>query len=202
MELSTEKSRITKIEGGFDFLGFNIRKYKDEKLLIKPSKASIKAFLEDVRSFIKSATALPTEIVIYQLNSKITGWTNYYRGGVSSRIFDSIDTAIFSALENWCMKRHARKGKRWIYRKYFTTLAGDNWRFHCIVKDKDGNKKPLYLKRASDTRIKRHIKIKAKANPFDPSFKDYFKKREMDKKIKLPTVTATAGLKSISLMRA
>ena len=84
------------------------------------------------------------------------------------------------------MKRHARKGKRWIYRKYFTTLAGDNWRFHCIVKDKDGNKKPLYLKQASDTRIKHHIKIKAEANPFDPSFKDYFKKREMDKKIKLP----------------
>ncbi len=48
LELSTEKSRITKIEDGFDFLGFNIRKYPCGKLLIKPSKASIKSFLEDI----------------------------------------------------------------------------------------------------------------------------------------------------------
>ena len=76
------------------------------------------------------------------------------------------------------MKRHARKGKRWIFRRYFTRLAGDNWRFHCIVKDKEGNKKPLYLKRASDTHIRRHMKMKAEANPFDPRFKEYFKERE------------------------
>jgi RNA-directed DNA polymerase len=203
LELSTEKSRITKIEDGFNFLGFNVRKYPCEKLLIKPSKASIKSFLEDVRALIKSAAALPTEILIHQLNPKITGWTNYYKGGVSSRAFAKIDYEIYSALENWCLKRHARKGKRWIFRKYFTTLAGDNWRFHCIVKDKDGNKKPLYLKRATDTHIRRHIKVKAEANPFNPRFKDYFLERgKKMKKAKLPSVATTAGLAPISLMRA
>lgn len=69
LELSIEKSRITKIESGFDFLGFNIRKYQ-EKLLIKPSKASIKSFLKDIRATIKSAIALPTEILIHRLNQK------------------------------------------------------------------------------------------------------------------------------------
>ncbi len=73
LELSIEKSRVTKIEDGFDFLGFNIRKYHGEKLLIKPSKASIKSFLKDVRAFIKTATDLPKEILIYQLNQKIRG---------------------------------------------------------------------------------------------------------------------------------
>lgn len=203
LELSIEKSRITKIEEGFNFLGFNVRKYPCEKLLIKPSKASIKMFLKDVRAIIKSAIALPTEIVIHQLNQKITGWTNYYKGGVSSQVFAKIDSEIYSALKSWCLKRHARKGKRWILRRYFTTLGGDNWRFHCIVKDKEGNKKPLYLKRASDTHIRRHIKVKAEANPFNPRFKEYFKEREEKKrKATLPRTAATAGLNSISLTRA
>ena len=89
------------------------------------------------------------------------------------------------------------------FSKYFTTLAGDNWRFHCTIKDKEGNKKTLYLKRDTDTDIKRNIKVKAEANPFNPRFKEYFKERE--KKIikaNLPTHAATAGLHSISLMRA
>ncbi len=201
LELSIEKSKITRIEKGFDFLGFNIRKYPHGKLLIKPSKASIKAFREGIRTTIKSANALPTEILIHQLNQKITGWTNYYRGAVSSKIFASIDSTIFLALKQWCLKRHARKGKNWIFSKYFTKLGGDNWRFHCLIKGKDGNKKPLYLKRASDTSIRRHIKVKAEANPFDPRFKDYFKKRK-EKKSKATTPAAAAGLKQNSFMRA
>jgi len=147
--------------------------------------------------------ALPTEVLVHQLNQKITGWTNYYKGGVSSKVFARIDSEIYAALERWCLKRHARKGKRWIFRRYFTRLAGDNWRFHCDVKDKEGNKKTLYLKRASDTHIRRHIKVKAEANPFDPRFKEYFKEREKKtRKANLPTIAATAGLNSISLMRA
>ena len=82
LELSIEKRKITKIEDGF-----NVRKYSGGKLLIKPSKVSIKTFLEDVRAIIKSAIALPTEILIHQLNQKITGCTNYYKGGFSSNVF-------------------------------------------------------------------------------------------------------------------
>lgn len=187
LELSIEKSRVTKIEDGFDFLGFNIRKYHGEKLLIKPSKASIKSFLKDVRAFIKTATALPTEILIYQLNQKIRGWTNYHRGAVSSQVFTKVDSEIYKALKLWCLKRHSKKGKLWIIKKYYTTLGGDNWRFRSIVKDKNGNKKPLYLNRASDTHIKRHIKVKSKANPFDPCFKDYFIQRAKKQRAKQST---------------
>lgn len=71
--------------------------------------------------------------------------------------------------------------------KYYTTLGGDNWRFHCIVKDKHGNKKPLYLKRASDTLIRLHIKVKSEANPFDPRFREYFMQRAKKQKTKLTT---------------
>ena len=84
LELSPEKTKITKIENGFDFLGFNVRKYKSGKLLIKPSKANVINFLREIRTCIKKGIALPTDKLIYMLNQKITGWTNYYRSVVSS----------------------------------------------------------------------------------------------------------------------
>jgi RNA-directed DNA polymerase len=182
LELSIEKTKITPIEKGFDFLGFNMRKYKNGKVFTKPSKANIKEFRKELRQLIKKGVALPTEKLIYALNEKITGWTNYYRCVVSSKVFSRIDEEVFYALKRWGFKRHPRKGKRWIIKKYYTCYKGDNWRFHCMIKDKSGHIKPLYLKKASETKIRRHIKIMAKANPFDPAYKDYFINREKERK--------------------
>ena len=199
LELSKEKTRITQIEEGFDFLGFNIRKYQNGKLLIKPSKANVKSFLTDIREIIRKGVALPTDQLIYRLNQKITGWTNYYRGSVSSRIFARIDSEIFLALKQWGLKRHARKGKYWIIRRYFTTIGHDQWRFYCTTIDKSGNKKKIYLKNASETHIRRHKKILAAANPFNPQFKDYFEKREKERKTRenVSENSKYAGLKLI-----
>ena len=201
LELSDEKTKITHIEKGFDFLGFNVRKYDCGKLLIKPSKAGIKSFLSDIKTIIQSSGALPTDIVIHQLNQKITGWTNYYRGAVSSKVFAMIDSEIFQALKRWALKRHPNKGKLWIMKKYYTTVNGNHWRFHCTVKDKEGKTKALYLKQAADTLIRRHKKIKAEANPFNPCYAEYFRDRAIERK-KSPNSGATkiansAGLKYI-----
>lgn len=182
LDLSPTKTKITHIDDGFDFLGFHVRRYKNARLLIKPTKASIKRFLQEIRAIIKKGVALPTDQLIHTLNSSLTGWTNYYRTVVSSKVFAKIDSEIFHALLRWAYKRHARKGKKWIVKHYFTTYKGDNWRFHCMVKDKEANKKPLYLRKASDTKIRRHIKIKSEATPFNPLYKDYFEQREEKQK--------------------
>lgn len=176
LELSLEKIRVTQIEKGFDFLGFNVRKYGG-KLLIKPSKASIKRFLKEIKHCIKVNQSLATENLIHMLNLKITGWSNYYRSAISSQVFSKIDHEIFQAIFRWCQARHPNKGIKWIRRKYYTCVGGRSWQFYCIVKDKDGLQKPLYLKHAGDNPIRRHKKIKAIANPFDPRFKDYFEQR-------------------------
>jgi len=199
LELSIEKSKITSINQGFNFLGFNIRKYKNGKVLTKPSKTSITKFREEIRDTIKRGIALPTEQLIHHLNEKITGWSNYYRSVVSSKVFSQIDDDIFYALKRWCFKRHPRKGKKWIIKKYYTSYRGSNWRFHCSVKDKNGKTKPLYLKKLSDTKIRRHIKIIAKANPFDLTYEEYFVKREEDRKRRslLSRRTELTGLKAI-----
>ncbi len=199
LELSPTKTKITHINDGFDFLGFNVRKYKNGRLLIKPAKANIKAFLKEMRTTIKKGVALPTEQLIHTLTSRLTGWVNYYRTSVSSKVFATIDHELFLALLRWGMKRHARKGKRWIVKHYFTTLGGNNWRFRCMIKDKEGQPKPLYLKNAADTKIRRHVKIKSDATPFNPLYKDYFKKRNEEQKRRKTIINYndSAGLKTI-----
>lgn len=199
LELSTEKTRITHINEGFDFLGFNVRKYNTGRLLIKPAEANIKRFLKEIKTTIKNGEALPTEQLIHTLNMKITGWVNYYRTSVSSKIFSKIDHEIYQALMRWACKRHARKGKRWIVKKYFTTLKGDNWRFYCMTKDNEGKTKPLYLKNAGETKIRRHVKIKSEATPFNPLYKDYFIQREKEQQRRKTIINykKSAGLRTI-----
>lgn len=199
LELSMSKTKITSIDAGFDFLGFHFRKYSDGKLLIKPSKANIRTFLKEIKTLIRKSAALPTDKLIHALNLRLTGWINYYRSSVASKVFSMIDSEIFKALRRWAYKRHARKGKSWIVKKYFTRLGGDNWRFFCMSKDKNGNQKPLYLKNAADTKIRRHIKIKSDANPFNPLYKDYFTQREQQRKSRamLANSTHSAGLRII-----
>ncbi|WP_052046348.1 hypothetical protein [Candidatus Paracaedibacter symbiosus] len=87
---------------------------------------------------------------------------------------------------------------------YWKSHKGDNWRFYCLIKYKEGKKKTLFLKRAIDTKICRHIKIVAKANPFDPFYKEYFVKREQEKQrhCKLSYDTELTGLKTIQPLKA
>ena len=110
-----------------------------------------------------------------------------------------IDSEIFQALKRWGLKRHPRKGKRWIIRKYYTRVGNNNWRFYCTVKGKSGKSKPLFLKLAADTHIRRHKKIRGEANPFNPCYKEYFEQREQERINRLPLANASdrAGLRII-----
>jgi len=176
LELSLEKTKITHIDEGFDFLGFNVRKY-GEKLLIKPSKASIKKFSDSLRETIRTLGNAPTIKLIASLNSKIRGWTNYYRSSVAKEIFNDIDNIVFDSLWNMLRSKHPNKNLHWIRDKYFTRIGRRNWCFFCKVKTKVGNK--IYtLIQAVKTRIKRHLKIKDRATPYDVDYTDYFTRRE------------------------
>ena len=93
LELSQEKTKITHIDEGFDFLGFNVRKYSG-KLLINPSKKSVKGFLQEVRVLIKTHRASKTESLIYALNQKpIEGFTpdatEYILGAGNGVVFNT-----------------------------------------------------------------------------------------------------------------
>src|SRR2546429_7036828 len=128
LELSIEKTLITHIEDGFDFLGQHLRKYNG-KLLIKPSKKNIHTFLEGIRKVIKANKQATAGNLIAQLNPKIRGWANYHRHVVSKETFAKVDHAIFTMLWQWAKRRHSKKSKKWIKKKYFQSLEEQNWVF-------------------------------------------------------------------------
>lgn len=173
LTLSEEKTKITHINDGFDFLGMNVRKYNG-KLIIKPAKNSIKSFLADIRETIKSNATAKTENLIYLLNPKIRGWTNYYRHVCSKEIFCYVDAHIFKTIQHWIRRRHPNKPAYWRNNKYFHTDKHRHWAFFTKIKSKNGNTEYLHLVEAKKTPIKRHIKIKAAATPYDSNYHDYF----------------------------
>jgi RNA-directed DNA polymerase len=178
LELSAEKTRITHIEEGFDFLGQNLRRYSEGKLLIKPSRKNIQAFLDNVRGFIRSAQAMGTWQLVTKLNRIIRGWAMYHSHITSKRIFSRVDYAIFKALWQWAQKRHPQKGKRWVMRKYFARRGGRGWCFFGLRKHSDGQKENVWLFHATSLPIRRHVKVKREANPYHPVWEVYFEDRE------------------------
>jgi RNA-directed DNA polymerase len=176
LELSPEKTIVTHIEDGFDFLGFNVRKY-GSKLLIKPSRKNVKAFLCKVRKVIRTNRPTPAGDLIRQLNSLIRGWANYHRHVVSKRTFAAVDHAIFEALWNWARRRHQSKTSQWIKDRYFLRHGTRNWVFTGTLKGSDGTAKEVMLFSASAVPIRRHVKIREHANPYDPAWKAYFETR-------------------------
>jgi RNA-directed DNA polymerase len=180
LELSPTKTVITHVEKGFDFLGQNVRKYPNGKLLIKPSKKNIKTFLDGIRGNIKAALGMSAADLIHWLNPKIRGWSNYHRHVVSKRVFARVDNAIFTSLWQWARRRHPKKSSRWLKQKYFEQHGGRNWAFFGESCDDEGKPHKVRLLLASSTPIQRHVKLKSTANPYDPAYESYFEKREGD----------------------
>ena len=180
LTLSEEKTMITNINDGFDFLGFNIRKFKNQ-ILTKPSKPAQKRFLAKVRTTIKSNKACRQESLIRLLNPMITGWGNYYKHGATRDAFHWADNQIYNALWQWAKRRHSKKGKRWVADKYWHVSKGKGWHFASYFKKSNGKQDSLKLKLLSNICFVQYTQIKGDANPFDPECDKYFDQRETQK---------------------
>jgi RNA-directed DNA polymerase len=180
LRLSTEKTRITDIDTGFDFLGANVRKYQG-KLLIKPSKRNVVGFVRSIREFIRRARSITTVEFIRALSRKVRGWAHAFRHLVSSSVFQFVDAAIFKSLLRWVRRRHPHKNWRWLRRKYFRSGQGRRWIFTAKARSADGTDKNVDLFRASSLRIRRHVKMRGAATVFDPDHASYFRERKLRK---------------------
>jgi RNA-directed DNA polymerase len=178
LELSPTKTVITHVEHGFDFLGQNVRRYPNGKLLIKPSKKNVGAFLDGIRRIIKAAHGVSAADLIDQLHPKIRGWANYHRHVVSKHAFGHVDRNIFSSLWQWARRRHPNKSTRWFKPKYFDRRGNRDWSFFGETCDDEGRPNKVWLYYAKSTPIKRHVKVKGEANPYDPTYETYFEERE------------------------
>jgi RNA-directed DNA polymerase len=177
LTLSHEKTKITHIEDGFDFLGVHVRKYRG-KLLCPPAKKNVHAFLDTIRGIVKSHKQAITGDLIMQLNSVIRGWAQYHQHGTSKRTFAKVDHQIFTLLWQWARRRHPHKSRHWIRNKYFRSEDGNNWVFFGHVLRSNGTQEDVRLFHASSVPIRRHTKIKGEANPYDPLWEPYFEARQ------------------------
>jgi RNA-directed DNA polymerase len=176
LELSPEKTTITGIEDGFDFLGQNVRKYAG-KLLIRPAKKNVKAFLADVRAVIKANPQATAYGLIAQLNPKIRGWANYHRHVCSKSTFCHVDNALFHCLWHWAKRRHPHKSQRWVAARYFDPDGARGWRFCGERRNEQGQREKNWLCLAAATPIQRHRNIQGNANPYDPDWELYLEAR-------------------------
>jgi RNA-directed DNA polymerase len=167
LKLSEEKTLITHISDGFDFLGWNFRKYKG-KLLIKPSKKSIKNVVTNLRKIINENKSSKQEILIIKLNQVLSGWSNYHQGAVSKKVFQKVSHTLFIMLWKWAVRRHPKKGKKWIKNRYWKTEGKRDW----IFKGKESK-----LINIGDIKIIRHIRLKLDKNPYID--KKYFEERKL-----------------------
>jgi len=165
LELSEEKTHITHIDDGFDFLGWNFRKYAG-KLLIKPSRKSIENLIRKLSDVIKRAKAWRQEDLIRVLNPTITGWSNYHRSAVAKEIFSKLDHILWNMLWSWAKRRHPDKRNTWVANKYWHPEGTRKWVFST------GENR---LKSFSDTKIVRYAGLKLDKNPYTDQ--DYFKLR-------------------------
>jgi len=179
VQLSTEKTVITPLAQGFDFLGQTVRKPerpngKPAKLQITPRKASFQALKDKVRTLCKQARGTTPEQLIETLNPLLRGWANYHRYVICGETFAKLDNFIWQRVYRWAKRRHSDKTGRGIADRYFPHRKGEPWRFT----DPTTGRQLLRVREA--VKPQRHLKIKGAANPFDPAWEAYFQHRDRE----------------------
>ena len=172
LQLSEEKTRITHVDQGFDFLGWNFRKYSG-KLLIKPSKKNAQAFYRKVADTISGNKAVKQVDLIRLLNPMLRGWAAYHHRVSAKQVFSRMEHLVSQRLLRWSKRRHPQKGTNWVRKKYFHSVGSRNWVFGVPVARDDGSREVLELYSLSSTAIKYPTKIKGEYNPFDPHWEQY-----------------------------
>ena len=180
--LSPEKTRITHIEEGFDFLGWNLRKY-DGTLLMKPSKANVKAHLDRIREVIKANKTATQANLIRLLNPILRGWANYHSHVVAKETFARNDDKVWSMLWQWATRGTPRRAPNGLQRNTFKPEASGSGYLQPQKNEKMGRREVILLDEC-DTPIQRHVKIRSDANPHDPKWEQYFATRWGQKMLK------------------
>jgi RNA-directed DNA polymerase len=183
LQLSPEKTCITHIEDGFDFLGQNLRRH-GRKVLTTPSKKNMHAFSEKVRGAIKRNSTANQSNLIGILNPVIRGWANYHRHIVASAAFQKAEMVIWRSLWHWAKHRHWKKPTAWIANRYWHRLGNGRRMFAVMAAGNTPRSRAMvaWLVNPTKTPIVRHIKVRSNANPFDPNWRNYFETRKGLKK--------------------
>jgi RNA-directed DNA polymerase len=174
-----DKTRIVHLDEGFDYLGFNVRRYRGGKLLITPSVEAVRRIRKRLAGEMRSLRGSNAMAVIARLNPIIRGWAAYYRGVVSSKVFAALDNYLWTLTYKWATHSHPNKSKKWVVRRYFgkfNKVRNDRWVFgdRTAVTDRGDVR---HMVKFSWTNIVRHQLVPGGASPDDPDLIDYWARR-------------------------
>ena len=172
LAFNEDKTRVVTLDEGFDFLGFNVRRYGN-KPLIKPSKAAVRRIRERLRTEFWSLRGANAEAVIKRLNPIIRGWAAYYRTQVSAETFGKLDQYLWELTYKWATFSHANKRTSWVVARYFAKFnkaRQDRWVF-------GDRRSGAFMHKFSWTNIVRHQMVTGAASPDDPALTEYWARR-------------------------
>jgi RNA-directed DNA polymerase len=169
LAFNEDKTTVVSLSEGYDFLGFNVRRYRG-KLLIKPSKTAIRRIRKRLRDELRSLHGSNAAAVLKRLNPIIRGWAAYYRTQVSAVAFGKLDSYLWRLTWKWAKRSHSTKPAYWVFARYFgkfNKARHDRW----VFGDRTSGS---YLHRFAWTNIVRHQIVKHAASPDDPELADYW----------------------------
>jgi RNA-directed DNA polymerase len=172
LAINEDKTRIVHLSEGFDFLGFNVRRY-GSKLLIKPSPTAVQRIRKRLTAELRALRGANAAAVISALNPIIRGWAAYYRGVVSKEVFAAVDHHLWQDTYRWALRAHPNKPKRWVTTRYFglfNPARQDRW----VFGDRDSG---AYLRRFVWTKIVRHQLVGGNSSIDDPALTSYWADR-------------------------
>ncbi|MFD7668628.1 group II intron reverse transcriptase/maturase [Streptomyces sp. NPDC059788] len=181
LTFNEEKTRVVHLDEGFDFLGFNVRRYSG-KLLIKPSKEAVKRFQERLRAEMLSLRGANVGAVLRRIVPITRGWAAYYRVGVSSKTFGSLDNYVWTLTYKWAKYRHPNKSRYWVCDRYFGRFnreRRDRWVF-------GDHATGAHLQKLAWTKIIRHVKVRGSASLDDATLAEYWNERRKRQARTLP----------------
>jgi RNA-directed DNA polymerase len=169
LAFNEDKTRVVTLTDGFDFLGFNVRRYRNTPL-IRPSKAAVRRIRKRLRTELRSLRGHNAGAVIRRLNPIIRGWAAYYRTQVSSKTFKALDQYLWQLTYKWALISHRNKSRPWVFARYFGMFnrsRQDRWVF-------GDRKSGAFMHRFGWTGIVRHQIVRYRASPDDPALTEYW----------------------------
>ncbi|KAA9160559.1 RNA-directed DNA polymerase [Amycolatopsis acidicola] len=130
LRLSVEKTRVCRLDEGFDFLGFRIQRRRRKgtttwTVYTYPSKKALLSVMGKVRALTNRVKQASLERLLRQLNPILRGWCAYFRHGVSKATFGYLDMFAWRRVTAWLRKRHPRTNWEQLYRKFLAGRPGN-----------------------------------------------------------------------------
>jgi RNA-directed DNA polymerase len=122
LTLSMEKTRITHIKDGIDFLGWRIKRDLGRRgrpgIFLFPSRRSLWTVMAKIKEITRSGTNQSLDQLLHRLNPVLRGWCAYFRSGQSSRTFQYLRHYTWWRVVRWLRRKHSKRNWAWLKRHH------------------------------------------------------------------------------------